>query len=260
MMRENLDFLKPMFQHNDIHDFNLLIVNQTTKDKVLVSDNPKIKVLNSFEFGVPKSRNLAIQNASFDICLMADDDIVYKPNLHKTIIEAYKKNEDASMVSFEAVDEDENKYTNYPSEGIHTKKSLKKIYTWVISFRRAHYHKEHILYNDNFGFGATFQGNEEYVFLRNAFDSGLKMVHVSKTIVMHPYESSGRKMGSDNAVFARAALIQRFYGNLSYLWVFRYIIFLVRNGHISTKEIIQKLQTGFRGIKTYKELDSQGKI
>ena len=80
-----------------------------------------------------------------------------------------------------------------------------------------------MFYDNNFGFGAAFKGNEEYVFLRNAFDKKLPMIHVSETIVMHPNESSGRQLGSDNAMFARAAMHYRFYGNLSYLWVFKYM-------------------------------------
>ena len=78
MHRENLDFLKPMFQFNDINDFHLLIVNQTDKGKELKSGNPKVKVINMYEYGVPKSRILAIQEASQNICLMADDDIILK--------------------------------------------------------------------------------------------------------------------------------------------------------------------------------------
>ena len=136
MLREDLSFLDEIFKYNDINDFHVLIINQTTEDKILKSDNPKIKVINSLEFGVPKSRNLAITNASKDICLMADDDIVYKSNLYMTITEAYKNSPKVSMISFEAVDEQEKPYAIYGQAGAHNKQSLKYIYTWVISFRK----------------------------------------------------------------------------------------------------------------------------
>lgn len=260
MLREDLSFLNQIFKHNNINDFYLLIINQTTQDKILKSDNPKIKVINSFEFGVPKSRNLAIKNATKDICLMADDDISYKPNLLNTINEGYNLYEEASMISFEAVDEHDKAYANYPLKGIHNKQSLKKIYTWVISFRRQDYLDREVFYNTHFGFGATFEGNEEYVFLRNAYDKGLKMFHFPKVIVMHPDESSGRRMGNDNAIFARAALHYRFYGNLSYIWVFKFVFFLSRNKYISIKDTLSKIRIGFEGIQTYKTLKSEGKI
>lgn len=260
MRRSSLDFLWDMFKNNNHEDFNILIVNQTTTDKQLVSNFNHIKVINSFEFGVPKSRNLAISSATSDICLMADDDIIYQPNLKTIITNAYLRYSDAAMISFEASDEDELKYTNYFPEGDHTKKSLKKIYTWVISFRREIYCKNNIFYNMHFGFGASFKGEEEYVFLRNAYDEGLKMMHVSKTIVQHPNENSGRLMGSDNALFARSALAHRFYGNFSYLWLMKYVFFIYRHNYIAFSQILNKYKMGMKGISKYKELSKSGKI
>lgn len=260
MHRSSLDFLWEMFKHNDHADFNILIVNQTTPDQQLTSDFENIKVINSYEFGVPQSRNLAISNATSDICLMADDDIVYQPHLKTILTEAYLKHPDAAMISFEAIDEDQQKYTNYFPEGIHSKKSLKKIYTWVISFRREVYLKNKIYYNMHFGFGANFKGEEEYVFLRNAYDKGLKMVHVSKTIVQHPNENSGKLMGSDNAVFARSAVAHRFYGNFSYLWLVKYVFFIYRHDYIAFSQIPSKFSLGLKGIAKYKALSKSGEI
>lgn len=260
MFRDDLGFLEPMFVNNHIDEFNLIVVNQTTEAKVLVSDKPNIKVINSFERGSPASRNLAIQNASKDICLMSDDDIVYMPNLKDTIIRAYERHPNAAMISFEAIDESGKLYTNYYPEGVHKKKSLKKIYTWVISFNRKVFRENDVFFNHYFGVGSVFKGETEYVFLRNAFDKNLPMIHVAQTIVMHPNESSGRDMGSDNAIFARSALRYRFYGNLSYLWIFKYVIFLLRHKYISKKHLISKIKTGFKGIQTYKRLKSEGKI
>lgn len=254
MFKQDLTFLQPMFIHNNIDDFDLIIVNQTTENKLLVSDKTNIKIINSYERGSPASRNLAIQNATQEVCLMSDDDIVYQPNLKEKIIEAYQTHPKAAMISFEAVDESGKLYTNYHPEGVHNKKSLKKIYTWVITFNRKLFRENAIYFNRYFGVGSVFKGETEYVFLRNAFDKELPMLHVAQTIVMHPNESSGRQMGSDNAIFARAALNYRFYGNFSYIWVFKYVLFLIRHNYISIKEIVSKIITGFDGIKTYKHL------
>lgn len=260
MHRSSLDFLWNMFKHNNPADFNILIINQTTPEKQLVSDFEQIKVINSLEFGVPQSRNLAIKNATSDICLMADDDIIYQPDLKKIITEAFQKHPDAAMISFEAIDEDQRKYTNYFPEGIHSKKSLKKIYTWVISFRREVYLKNKIFYNMHFGFGSSFKGEEEYVFLRNTYDKGLKMVHVSQAIVQHPNENSGKLMGSDNALFARSAVAYRFYGNFSYLWLVKYVFFIYRHNYIAFSQISSKFKVGLKGISKYKALSKSGEI
>ena len=260
MYKVDLEFLDPMFQHNAIADFDIIIVNQTSSDKLLSSNTPNIKVFNSLERGSPASRNLAITKATQAICLMSDDDIVYQPNLLQIILKAYRNQPEASLISFEAVNEHGEFYTDYYPEGVHNKNTLKKIYTWVITFKRSVFKDHSIYFNHYFGVGSIFKGVTEYVFLRNAYDKGLPMYHVSKTIVMHPDMSSGRKMAGDNAIYARAAMHQRFYGNLSYLWLVKYIFFLLRHGCISTKDISHKFSVGLKGIKKYNELKLQGKI
>ena len=49
MNKTSLDFLSSMFSSQDYSNFTILIVNQTTKDKLLVSDHANIRVINSFE-------------------------------------------------------------------------------------------------------------------------------------------------------------------------------------------------------------------
>jgi hypothetical protein len=258
--RTDFDFLHNMFQYNDLKDFKILIVNQTSEDKQLLSSFKNVRVFNCFEYGVPKSRNCAIKNAVGDICLMADDDTVYQFGLKQTILDAYEKYQNVDMISFEAIDEENNLHTKYSEEGFHNKKNLKNIYTWVITFKRNSYINNNICYNNHFGFGSAFKGCEEYVFLRNAFDKKLKMYHVAKTIVMHPFESSGRFMGSDNAIFANTAMTHRFYGNLSYFWLLKYVIYMWKDDYITFSEIPRKFRIGLKGISKYKALKASGEI
>ncbi|MGC1630686.1 MAG: glycosyltransferase family A protein [Gelidibacter sp.] len=260
MYRKDFSFLEQMFPHEHYSTYNLLIINQTNAKDLLVSDIPNLKVINCFEFGVPKSRNLAIKNATGDLCLMADDDVVYERNMGQVIVEAYQKHPEAAMISFEAVNEHRESYAMYESVELHTKNSLRNIYTWVISFKRNIYLQHDIYYSPFFGFGSPFQGSEEYVFLRRAYDKGLSMFHCSKTIVMHLEESSGRHMGSDNIVFAKSAESYRFRGVLAYFWLVKYCLFIWRHDYIKTQEIGAKFKLGFRGIATYKALERSGEI
>ncbi|MBJ6369297.1 glycosyltransferase family A protein [Snuella sedimenti] len=260
MFKTDLSFLEKMFPYEHYSGYNILIINQTTKGKILKSHIKNVRVINSLDRGSPVSRNLAIRKAEADICLMSDDDVVYQPNLKATVMDAYKLNPDIDMISFEAIDEQGNPYANYSHEGRHTRKTLKHIYTWVISFRRNVFSERNVFFNHYFGVGSVFKGETEYLFLRNAYDKGLKMYHVSKTIVMHPNESSGRNMGSDNAIFARAALHQRFYSNLSYVWLIKYLFFLIRHNYIKINEIPHKFRIGLKGVKTYKVLKNTGVI
>lgn len=260
MLQEDLNFLDAIFSNNDINDFKLIIVNQTDEEKQLFSNLPNVKVINSFERGSPASRNLAIKHATADVCLMADDDIIYLPHLKEHIETAYQNHPKAAMISFQAIDETQKLYTDYFPPGIHDKKSLKKIYTWVISFKRAIFKAHQVYFNHYFGVGSVFKGETEYVFLRNGYDKGLKMVHVAKNIVQHPNENSGKRMGSDNSLFARSALAYRFYGHLSYLWLAKFVFFIYRHHYITWDQIPQKYQMGISGISKYKELSKAGLI
>ena len=237
------------------YNYHLLIVNQTTQDCILESQWPNIRVINSFSLGSPLSRNTAIYHATGDICLMADDDIVYETNFENTILEAYDRHTEADFISFEAVNELFQKQANYPKEGWHSKASLRSIFTWVITFKRTSFREKNIFFNHYFGVGSEFKGLTEIMFLRAAYEAQLRMYHINTTMVMHPEESSGRRMGSDQAFYARAAGAQRFYGDLSYIWLLKYILFALRHQHISKDDIMKKFNIGLKGIAKYKELE-----
>lgn len=260
MFRENLDFLKPMFSKNTLEDFDIIIVNQTTKGKELTSNKPNIKVVNSYQRGLPLSRNLAIKHATAEVCLIADDDIVYLPKL-KTIIErAYATYKNADMISFQAVDERGGLFDNYTKDSIHNAKTLKRNCSITLSFNRKSFVAQKVYFNKFFGLGSVFKGEDEYVFLMNAFNKGLKMYHCPENIVMHIGVSSGKLMGSDDAFYAKTALRQRFLGNLSYLWLVKYTLYMWKDGYIKFPEIPRKFKIGVAGILKYKALKQTGEI
>ena len=81
----SLDFLVPMFKNQNYKDFNLLIVNQNFGSVDLVSEYKNIRVFNSPEKGLAKSRNIAIKNALGTVCLFADDDVVYEKDFKEKV-------------------------------------------------------------------------------------------------------------------------------------------------------------------------------
>ena len=100
MNRNTLDFLIPMFPFCHFSDLSILIVNQTEEKKLLVSDFPSIRVINSFEKGLSKSRNLALKNAIGKIVLIADDDVVYKKDFDTKIVQAHNRYNNKAAISF----------------------------------------------------------------------------------------------------------------------------------------------------------------
>lgn len=257
--KTNLDFLKSMFVNASLSDVKLLVVNQTVKGKELTSSLENVRVINSYEKGSPSSRNLAIKNAKGNICLFADDDIIYFKDFTNTILEAYRNNPSAEVITFEAVDNDDIRYMKYANEGEYTGKTF-YVNTYVISFKREAVQSTSTLFNPYFGVGSVFPGSTEFFFMKNAFDNGLKMYHKQTFIVKHPNVSSGKKQGSDNAVFSKTARHYHLMGNKSVLWLVKYILFLIRHKYIKLSEAFDKFKVGLSAIKTYKQLVKAGKI
>ena len=96
--RDNLDFLNNIFVNYNAHSIPILIINQTQNLNFSCPHSDNINLINVNEIGLSKSRNLAIANAKADICLLADDDIVYENNFESIILNAFNLNPSASFI------------------------------------------------------------------------------------------------------------------------------------------------------------------
>lgn len=258
--KTNLDFLHPMFVNISLNEVNVLIVNQTSEGHELESRLPNVRVINSYEKGSPLSRNLAIKNAKGRICLFADDDIIYHHDFKTTILSAYKKYPDKDVITFEAVDKDNVRYMQYHHQGPYTSNKVFYVNTIIISFKREPIQLTGTLFNPYFGVGSLFAGSTEYFFMRNAFDNNLKLYHINTFIVKHEGISSGKQQGSDDAVFSKTARHYYILGNKAYLWLAKYVLFLIREKFINPSHAFKKFKIGISAIKTYKQLVRDGKI
>ena len=253
--RANLDFLVPMFPFGHFSDFNILIVNQS-QTFVLESDFPSVRVINSKEVGLPKSRNLAINNAIKEICIIADDDVVYVENFEKEIVEAFNSITNASIITFNH----QRIGLDYPQNNIkdgywHDRKTIRKVCSIEIAFKLNDVKKSGSFFDDYFGLGCYFETADEFLFLRSMLNFNLKLYYSPKVILYHPLISSGEEQNSDRIVYARAALNYKMYGYWAYLWLFKYVFFLYRNKYLDHNEWGHKFKIGIAGIKKYKELE-----
>ena len=255
MNQTSLDFLLPIFPHQHFSEFHILILNQTTEGKDLESNYPKVRVVNSYERGLSKSRNLAIKHAQRKIALLADDDVVYTPDFEKAITDAFKKNTEASIITFNHQRiGSKTPHKDYVNEFEHTLKSVWKVSSIEIAFRVEDIKNRAIFFDENFGLGASFESAEEFLFLRQAIKSNLKVMFCPKVIVSHPLLSSGVMEGSDDLVYARSALFYKTKGILGYLWLLKYMFFLLRKGNIQVSQLFTKLNVGLTGMKKYKQI------
>lgn len=87
-----------------------VLINQTTFGEYpdLQLRNPEAQqcFLSTEERGTSKSRNMAIANASADICAVSDDDILYVDNYKELIANAYEQFPEADIILFDYIDRD----------------------------------------------------------------------------------------------------------------------------------------------------------
>ena len=112
--RDSLDFLMDMFPFKHFSNFNLLIINQS-ESEILVSEYDSVRVINSNERGLSKSRNLALDNAIGKILVIADDDIVYQEGFTSKIMNAYNKFPQATVIIFSVINSNRDLIKKYPS-------------------------------------------------------------------------------------------------------------------------------------------------
>jgi glycosyltransferase involved in cell wall biosynthesis len=257
--RDNLDFLNNIFVNNNAHSNPILIINQTQNLNFSCPHSDNINLINVNEIGLSKSRNLAIANAKADICLLADDDIVYENNFESIILNAFNLNPSADIITFKMNDFKGNSFKDYPIIKKHNKKSLSFVNSVVIAFRRNSIISNKVFFDENFGLESTFQTSDEYVFLRNALNLNLNIIFHNEVILSHPVDSSGKDVASDRILFAKGALFYKYYNILSFLKLIHYLYLMFKFKYISLGQVINKYLIGVKGIIKYINVNNEKK-
>ena len=251
MHRSSLDFLSKMFSGLNYVNYNILVVNQTTKGNELSSPHLSVKVINSYDRGLSKSRNLAIKHATKSICLLTDDDVVFKKDFNELILNAHENNS-YSIITFQTQTTHGKLYWDYPLVATkHTNFISRKTLSTEISFKKEQL--KELRFNEKFGLGAIYEDGENYVFLSDAKKIGICVYFENTTISIHEPFSSSDEVLSDRLLYAKSALHFHRYGNLAYFWVFKFVFFLIRKNYISLSETLHKIKIGFKGVNDYRK-------
>ncbi|MBO3395353.1 glycosyltransferase family 2 protein [Clostridium perfringens] len=159
---------------------NCTLVNQCdiNEQEEFILNNKNLKFIYSSERGLSKSRNLAIKNAQCDICLLADDDLKYVDNYENIILNAFKKNPEYDIITFQVEGIDQ-KFKDY------SKKSKKlgyinslKVASVEIAFKLESIRKNNVQFNELIGAGSKYYMGEENVFLYDALRKGMKIKYL----------------------------------------------------------------------------------
>jgi hypothetical protein len=154
-----------------------LVVNQYNNTQVNHEN-----VINKKEYGLSKSRNVAIANSDSEIILLADDDVYYNNNYEEIIINAYNKYKNADIICFYVESKNKKRKTKRMlTSRIGYIKSM-RIVSFEISLKRKVIEENNLKFNENFGAGTRNNRGEEQLFLYDALRKGLKIIFVNKKI------------------------------------------------------------------------------
>ena len=211
MNRNSLDFLIPMFPFCHFSEFSILIVNQTQENNLLHSDFLSVRVINSFEKGLSKSRNLALKNAIGKIVLIADDDVVYKKDFDTKIVQAYNQYDYKVGISFCIEKPNGLLYKKY-LQNAKMNLSLIELFNVLsieISLNKLIFDTLGVKFDEYFGLGSTFEMGEEAIFLSDIKGQNQQIAFVQSVIAIHPEISSIEKIDFEQRYYIQGAFLSR---------------------------------------------------
>ena len=240
--------------HNDdfsiIHKSGLdkvstLVVNQCNAEHERTVTDGLHTMIYTPTRGLSVSRNIAIENASTDICLISDDDEEFIPELENTITKAYQDYPDADVIIFNVFNRSKKLGDKPRRLG---KYELLRVSSWQISFRLASV-KNRVFFDKNLGAGTGNGASEENKFLLDCHKAGLKIFYVPVPIASVAQTSSTWFNGYDKKFFFNRGKTTRYILGLP-VSVFYAFHFLILKRKLYGKDI-SPLDAGkelFRGI------------
>ena len=249
---EILDLLKKMNLKDDI-----IVINQCPNEKeLLVNKHDKsFNLISKNERGLSKSRNAALKNSTADICVIADDDLVYEDNYKNVIEGAYEKYPDADIIGFYVESKNKERKTSNQREGRISYLDSMKLASFQLTFKRKSINDCGIQFDYDFGAGTTkFVAGEENIFLFDCLKKGLKIYYLPVKIAVVSHEDSTWFKGFDERYFiTKGAAFYRMSNTLYHLLIFQ---FALRKYSLYCKQtsLAKALKYLYLGKKEYKEM------
>lgn len=250
MNQSNLDFLFKMFPNNLWKEVAILIINQTGYSP-LESSYENIKIINSQDKGLSNSRNLALQNASKELLLISDDDIIFKEEFIDIILRGFNSIP-SNVICFQF--EKNNKLAkNYPQEKLLNINWFKLLDTSSVEvvLKRETIINNNFQFDNKFGINAPFIMGEEAIFLSDMKRKNVNIGFCPKTILSHNNLTTGNKIPINLIYYSCGAIFFRIFQNRYLFWILIKIFFDLKQRKITLKKILDLIQIAQKGKKEY---------
>lgn len=239
---------------------NIIFANQSNKVgySELKFKNHIAKMITTNTKGVGINRNIALSYADAEICLFADDDVIYFDNLEDIILKEFVDYPSADVIIFHLEsNSNERKLAKYSKTRRWKKYEPRPWGAVRIAFRLRAVQKANLWFSPLFGGGCVFPNGEDSMWIDSAFDANLKFYVSNKTIGYVDMSESSWFSGFDYKYFyAKGAFYQASYPRMIKIWML-YFAFRTRKMTMLTfKERLQWLEYGRHGynsMKSYEE-------
>ncbi len=228
-----------------------IVVNQCQENRIEEFEfrGNKIKWISLKERGVGLSRNTAFMRSTADICLFADDDVVYENGYEQMVLDAFREKTNADIIVFNLESQNPNRpeYICKKNHRLRWNNCL-KYGSFRIAIRRKQIVKANVVYSLLFGGGAEYQAGEDNLFITQCLQKKIKGYSVKTKIGIVKQEESTWFKGYDEKYYHdRGALFYAMYGRWAKMIL---LLFEIKKG---IKGIRVRLRNEHKGIKSYKK-------
>lgn len=248
MNRNSLDFLISMFPFSHFSHFSILIVNQTQKDRILTSEFATVRVINSFEKGLSKSRNLGLKNAKGKIVLLTDDDVIFEADFQEKIVDSFNKYPNVTAMTF-CVEKDKGcLFKKYPAKAqkLITKLDVFQFMSVEIALNNTIIQQLNCKFDENFGLGSRFPLNEENIFMVDLLKLKQSLFFVPKVILSHPANVSDIKVDFMQKYYIQGAFLARINNNI-YIDLFIKLFFDLKQRKLKMSQTFSAIKSANKG-------------
>jgi len=245
--------LYKLYNEMNIHT-DAVIINQCGRFErtVLTINGNEVKFYSFNERGVGRSRNNALMNSSADICMLADEDMIYVDSYEKIVLRAFNKNPKADIILFEIESlNPERKCAVIKKNARIALFNVLKYGACRIAFKREKVIRSNIWFSLMFGGGAKYGSGEDSLFIYECIKKGLKLYTCKEKIADTKRDTSswftgyGEKYYKDKGALC-AALKPRYSKLLSIIFAAKWY-----QKYKSEYKFTQIVKLMFNGVDDY---------
>lgn len=236
---------------------DILLINQCDRvDNYELNVNDHVvNVYEMNEKGLSKSRNAALSKTDADICLIADDDILYDDNLVNKIHMAFTNNPNYDIIAFYVARSANFRQMEKGNQHRIGKLKSLSIMSVQIAFRRKSLLDKNISFDEKFGAGSgVFICGEENIFLMDCINAGCKILYVPEEIARTEDTESSWFQGFNDIYFmSKGAVFYRLFSLFSIPLVWAFAV-TKRNMYKKDMSMRKALKYMNLGRKEYKRM------